>query len=92
MFIQGQDGSKGDRGDIGLPGNPGEPGLRGKDVSKSWVVDTVMMQVSCMVQYNICLVYISSRCLFVIHNTGWNFMNIQRKYNMINVCTSQHDA
>lgn len=49
FLIQGYDGFKGDKGNIGLPGNPGEPGLRGKDVSKAWVVATVTIDISCMI-------------------------------------------
>lgn len=45
MFVQGQDGSKGDKGGLGLPGNPGDPGLRGKDVSKSYMTVTAVIQV-----------------------------------------------
>lgn len=41
-FFQGKDGVKGDKGSTGLSGRAGEPGLRGKDVSKSWVVVTAM--------------------------------------------------
>lgn len=52
MFVQGHDGFKGDKGTIGLPGNPGEPGLRGKDVSKSWVAVTAMIQVVCTTQHS----------------------------------------
>lgn len=45
VFVQGQDGSKGDKGGLGLPGNPGDPGLRGKDVSKSYMTVTAVIQV-----------------------------------------------
>lgn len=52
MFVQGHDGFKGDKGTIGLSGKPGVPGLRGKDVSKSRVAVTALIQHNSHLFYN----------------------------------------